>query len=382
MTSDIDKELPPGSGIDEDETIESSDQIHEPFDPTKIRVERSNPTIDLITTRIELSEINLSPDFQRKGGIWTIEAQSRLIESILIRIPLPAFYVDATDENCWLVVDGLQRLTTLEDFIVNQSFALRGLEFLKEWEGYVFNDLPRGFQRRIKETEVTIFSIQAGTPEEVKFNIFKRINTGGLPLSAQEIRNALNGDRVRNFLLKLVKSNEFLRATNSSIKDKRMADRECALRFLTFKYRKPSDYSKNDFDSFLNQVMRDLNDESVIDDVKLLELENDFYRAMDYSRKILGSWAFRKYYGEGYRLSPINKALFESWSVNLAEIEPSNFEKLLKNKHSVLSGFHNLLNSDSEFLKAISQATGSPYSVRTRFKCIKNLLNDSCAQND
>ena len=110
-TTSIDEsapELPPGSGSDAEETIESADEIHDPFDPTLIRVERENQTIDLLVKRIRHNEINLSPDFQRKGGIWTDEAQSRLIESILIRIPLPAFYVDATDEDSWLVVDGLQ----------------------------------------------------------------------------------------------------------------------------------------------------------------------------------------------------------------------------------------------------------------------------------
>ena len=373
MQSDIDKELPPGSGIDEEETIESLEEIKDPFDPTKIRVEKNNPTIELITRRISHDEINLSPDFQRKGGIWTIEAQSRLIESILISIPLPAFYVDASNDDRWLVVDGLQRLTTLKNFIIDQSFALKGMEFLEEKEGYTFNDLPRAFKRRIEEAEITIFSIQAGTPEEVKFNIFKRINTGGLPLSAQEIRNALNGDRVRQFLIKLVKSEQFKLATNNSIKDKRMADRECVLRFLAFTLRESSKYSENDFDGFLHQVMRDLNNPEVIDDEKLSTLEDDFNRAMDYARKLLGKWAFRKYWGEGYRLSPINKALFESWSVNFAYLSTEEFAILL-NKNELLNAFSLRINRDSDFSNSISQSTGSPASVRKRFKAIREII--------
>lgn len=96
-----------GTGVElEDTSVE--EQMIEPFDPSLIRVNTKPMTIDLLRLRIEYSELDLAPDFQRKGGIWKDEAQSRLIESMLIRIPLPAFYMDATNDEKWLVVDGLQ----------------------------------------------------------------------------------------------------------------------------------------------------------------------------------------------------------------------------------------------------------------------------------
>ena len=373
-------DLPPGSGVDDDETIESADEIHDPFDPTLIRVERENPTIDLLVKRIRHDEINLSPDFQRKGGIWTDDAQSRLIESILIRIPLPAFYVDATNEDSWLVVDGLQRLTALKRFIVEQSLALHGLEFLHQWEGKRFTELPRSLQRRIEETGVTIFAIQKGTPEEVKFNIFKRINTGGLPLSPQEIRNALNGARVRQFILKLVQSQEFKLATSSSIKDKRMADRECVTRFLAFMLRDPSDYNRKDFDAFLNRIMSDIDNPSVISDSRLLELEIHFYAAMDRARLVFDRYAFRKFYGTQYRLMPINKAIFESWSVNLARLSQQQAESLIAQKGRVREEFAQLMRNNT-FAQDVSQGTGSPPRVRRRFSAIKKLIEGVLAEH-
>jgi hypothetical protein len=108
----------------------SGEDISEPFDPSLIRVETRSMTVDLMMSRITEGEVDLSPGFQRKAGIWTPGAQSRLIESMLIRIPLPAFYVDGTNDDRWLVVDGLQRLTTLKRFVIDKTLALAGLEFL------------------------------------------------------------------------------------------------------------------------------------------------------------------------------------------------------------------------------------------------------------
>jgi hypothetical protein len=243
----------------ESEEIGTDESITEPFDPTLIRVSSKVSTIDLLVSRLQKGEFNLAPDFQRKGGIWSLGAQGRLVESLLIRIPLPAFYIDASDDDKWVVVDGLQRLTTLKNFIVDKTLRLTDLEFLKALTGKKYDELPRNFQRRIDETQVTLYLIEPGTPQEVKFNIFKRINTGGLPLSAQEIRHALNQGQVTRFLKELAESREFLKATTNSIRDDRMGDKEFVLRFLAFSIVPYTEYRSKDFDSFLNDRMADIN---------------------------------------------------------------------------------------------------------------------------
>ena len=183
-----------GDGVEEEQLEDEADTaaIDDPFDPTTIRITTKQPTVDLVVDRMRHEEIDLQPDFQRGDNVWPIRTRSRLIESLLLRIPLPVFYMAADRNDNWKVVDGLQRLSTLRDFVLNKKLRLRGLEYLTQFDGNSFDDLPRPMQRRITETQLSCHVIEPGTPPEVMYNVFKRINTEGRPLVAQEIRHALN----------------------------------------------------------------------------------------------------------------------------------------------------------------------------------------------
>ncbi len=366
--SDEDTDIDDGTGIEP----EKDESITEPFDPALIRVDTRPMTIDLLLSRIQYGELDLAPDFQRMAGIWNDEAKSRLIESILIRIPLPAFYMDATNDEKWVVIDGLQRLTTLKRFVIDKELRLCGLEFLKQLIGKTYAEIPRNFQRRIAETQVTVYLIEKGTPPEVKFNIFRRINTGGLPLSLQEIRHALNQGNATRFLPKLAKSDEFKRATNNGIRDKRMADREFVLRFIAFTITPYSKYESQEFDSFLSDAMAIINRMS---DSELENIEYQFRRSMMAAFDIFEKDAFRKRYKVDARRSLLNKALFEAWSVNLNKLDDNQLQCLKERKEELKEGFIALMN-DRSFDSAISQGTGDINKVKRRFSAIEQLIKD------
>jgi len=376
----VDRKLSEESGVEYegDDSQPFEENGVQPFDPTLIRIETRTVTIDGMIKRIANDEINLHPDFQRMGGIWNDVVQSRLIESLLIRIPLPAFYMDATDDDKWLVIDGLQRLTTLKRFIMEKSLKLQKLEFWgNEYNGKTFDGLPRSLQRRIEETQLTLYLVQKGTPHKVKFNIFKRINTGGVPLSGQEIRHALNLGHSTELVEELAKSNEFQRATDGSVSPMRMVDRECVLRFVAFKLKDPSDYTtRDDLDSFLNDRMQEINEQGKQRPAFLDELRTSFKRAMNSAHDLFGNRAFRKIDKRTNRRSPISKALFEAWSVNLDKLSDEEIKRLVRRKAQLEKKFLTLLD-DPEFGIAISYSTGDARRVKLRFGQVERIIRET-----
>lgn len=365
---DLGDEVEPELAVDLEDT--GADLITDPFDPREIRIDTKTLTVDLLVRRIKAGEIDLAPEFQREAGLWTKGPMSRLVESILVRIPLPAFYMDATEDDRWLVVDGLQRLTVLKRFMLDQSLVLSELEFLTQLHGSCFADLPRAMQRRIEETQVTVYLIQPGTPPQLKFNIFKRINTGGLPLSPQEIRHALNQGPAAELLKELAEERAFQQVAGRSIRNQRMTDRECALRFLAFTITPYDEYKTSDLDGFLNQQMKALNGMTADERA---ELARRFIRSMEIALSMFGRDAFRKRYNIDDHRKPINKALFEAWSVALDKQSEDAVHLLLQRNDNLRNAFIALMN-DREFDAAISQGTGDPRRVHLRFSEIERLI--------
>jgi Protein of unknown function DUF262 len=353
-----------------------------PYDPSKTVIDTKPMSLDLLVRRLRHDEIDLAPEFQRLGGLWSDERASRLIESILIRIPLSVFYFDASVDKQWLVIDGLQRLTTLKRFIIDSSLQLQRLEYLKHLEGKTFGELPRDLQRRIEETQVTVHLIQPGTPPDVKYNIFRRINTGGLVLTPQEIRHAMNrGGPANQFLLELAQMLEFLLATGDSVPIERMEDRELVLRFIAFSHTPYLEYGRKvrldsleaeeNLDLFLTRHMTFLNQASK---EQLDQIRMKFRHAMRLAYGIFGDDAFRKRYEPTGRRNPLNKALFDAWSTVLGALPRESGLLLIERSEHIKQEFRTALKADRFFDQSVTQGTGDPRKVAKRFQTIEGIV--------
>lgn len=366
----------------EDEEDGTLSFMEKPFNPKDIDIISRTMSLDNIIKRLQENEIDLAPDFQRSMNLWEAKKQSQLIESILINFPLPAFYFDGTDKNKWLVVDGLQRLSTIQNFVVEKDekkrLRLTGLEFLDKLKGSTFDDLPRALQRQIEEAQIVAYIINPGTPEEVKFNIFKRINTGGLVLAPQEIRHALNQGVPAKLIAELASFKEFKEATQYVIPSSRMLDREFITRFVSFYINDANDY-KPDLDNFLNKSMADI---KKLTEVEKDKLKTDFKEAMILAKKIFERFAFRKVFNVNDRRKPINKALFEVWSVSLAKLSDDERKIISKKAKLVFKSFIEIMNKEKQFEPAITSATGDKTRVAFRFNTIQTLLKKIIHDND
>jgi hypothetical protein len=187
----------------EPEETEGDEPIVKPWDPKRIRITTKNFTIREIFTQIQEGDLDLAPDFQR-SFVWKIRQQIRLIESLLLGIPLPAFYFNQDSLGSHQVVDGVQRLTTVKLFMTDQlELHEQHLEYLKSLGGLGYSTLDPATRRRFAGTQIVAHVIEPQTPDEIKYDIFNRVNTGGSPLTAQEIRHCMSKQRSRNFLKSL-----------------------------------------------------------------------------------------------------------------------------------------------------------------------------------
>lgn len=359
---------------EQDDDHSENEDIISPFAPKDIKIVVEPKTIDHLVARLRYDEIDMNTEFQRKGNLWKPDVQSRLIESILLRLPLPPFYFDASDDNKWLVVDGLQRLWSIRNFIINSErkqspLELIGLEILTDYsgKGITFDKLNRTMQRRILETHITTYLIQPGTPKEVKYNVFRRINTGGLGLNSMEIRNALNQGKPSDFLRDLSEDEDLKSILR--LQDKRMEDRELLLRAYAFTNKGYNLYEKP-LSTFLDKAMESLGNKT---EVELNKLRSGIIDAIFFQVELFGKHIFSRSISGSPNRVKLNSALFEVWVSEVIKLNKKQKTKVLENKAALILDYSQLFKIE-DFVRSVATSTASKAAVKTRFESIATLL--------
>lgn len=351
----------------------STEEITKPFNPNEIDVYISTVNLGSLIDQLENDEIDLQPDFQRVTDVWDNVKKSRLIESILLGLPLPSFYFSEDPVSQKLsIIDGLQRICAIRDFVLEKEnpLKLEGLQFLKNFDGFTFSQLARPEVKRIKSLKITMNTLRKGTPVDVKYIIFQRVNTAGVPLTPQEMRHALNQGPAAIFIKELADMESFKKATNYSVESKRMQDRDFVNRFIAF-FIGYQDYM-GDLDMFLNDKMGELNKmtSEQRDDIRV-----SFDKAMKCCYEIFKKDTFRKRYKQEDRRKPISKSVYDTLSVNIAWLSDEERKLLLKNTEAFKAGMIRLFN-DKKFDFSITTGTGKKYNVDLRFTMVKSLIKE------
>jgi hypothetical protein len=382
-----DEEASARDTVDDEDTGRSETDV-KPWDPGKIRITTKNFSLRDVVDQISEDEIDLSPDFQR-DYVWKQRQRTRLVESILLGIPLPAFYFNQSTDGTYQVVDGVQRLSTISLFMRgDHKLEQADLEYLRNLGGQTYSQLEPAALRRFRSTQIVVHVIEAQTPDDVKYDIFSRVNTSGSPLSAQEIRHAMSKARSRDFLKALSELPEFDNATGSHywrrdlaaeggwVRDSgRMTNRELALRFCAFRHYSDEDYRRHQsLDAFLVEYTRRLDARSEygssINDADLERLRADFERAMNNAYQVLGKAAFRRWPPGQRRRGPINRAVFESQAIALSEYP---LDRLLPLKTEIEAAFREAFNDES-YARAVTVGTGDPKAVERRLSRTRAIL--------
>lgn len=355
---DIATEEPEGLGDNND--VLSSDDY--PIDTLLIRHE--NRTVYEVVRRIGQNAYIMDPEFQR-DFIWPEDKQSKLIESVLMRIPLPVFYLAEDDQGRMVVVDGLQRLSTFKRFVDGElCLSIPGKDELNNKR---FNDLSPKLQNRVEDCNLIFYIMDAKVPGRARLDIFERVNSGA-PLTRQQMRNSLYMGEATRFLKTEALTEIFLQATGRSLNWRTMRDREFVNRFCAFQLLPVEEY-KGDMDEFLAQGLKKMNGLKLEDRSRL---STEFRRSLTNNYKVFGIHAFRKHDEGQEKRSVLNASLWDVMSTGLSRYP----EEVVESRAEALRYAFYLLMDDEEFIRSITYSTNSTRRIRYRFRIANAMFEE------
>lgn len=340
-----------------------------------VRTQNIEYDLETLVKKIQKNVIKLNPEYQRKHR-WSDAFSSRLIESLILNIPIPIVYIsqdidvdDEIEEDVarYSVIDGQQRLTAIYNFFKNK-YALEDMEVLNELNGLKYNELPPFLIRRLEERSIKCLRIDSTIDTQVKYDIFERLNSGSVKLEAQELRNATCRGPFKTMIKDLSKTADFVELCNlnpDSDKVKKMEDEELVLRFFALSYNEGYKEYKGKFKNFLTSKMNDFN---LLETVELEKMKTSFTNVFSKIKATFGSKPFQKYRSENGELSLMsnfNAAVYDSVIVAVNN-NLSSTKGTSENLHSL---FH-----DKDFFASIEGSVNDSKKITTRIDMVSSIL--------
>lgn len=352
------------------------------FDPSKLKVEVKNTTIGALCDMLRNNMIDLQPDFQRHPNLWTAMEKSRLIESLLLGIPIPSMYFcENAAEKKWVVIDGLQRLCALRDFIASGKMRLKGLQLLRDkYEGHCWEDLSYFEQLTVTMRDVTLNVISGDASTEAMYIIFQRINSKSTVLRPAEIRHALYAGQAMDMVRRMAESEEFREATGGKVSARRMLDLDYASRFLAFHTSGYENYEDNKMDEFIGRALTAVNREW--EKERIEEAEQAFREALSLCHDLLEEDTFRQPLTEKERRNsdiksnPLSIALFEATMCAAARLTAVQRATLMQRK-TLFRKNYSAAFTDQTLIRSLSSGTNKYKSVQTRFLMLENVARQT-----
>ena len=336
-----------------------------------VRTQNIEYDLETLVKKIDKNVIKLNPDYQRRHR-WDNTTASKLIESLILNIPIPLIYISqdvdvdtevGEDIARYSVIDGQQRLTAIQNFFKNE-YALMDLDVLTELNGAYYKDLPSFLIRRLEERTIKCLRIDSTVDHQVKYDIFERLNSGSVKLEAQELRNATCRGPFKELIKKLSKNEIFTQISQLEKDGKRvqkMEDQELVLRFFALIYQDGYLTYKGGFKQFLTDKMNYFNK---LDKLELDKMEDIFINVISLISSEYGEEPFAKYKindeEQFERMSKFNAAVYDTVVISVAK-------KLKNNPNSsiVYEDFMELF-KDKDFFASIEGSVNDVKKLQTR----------------
>ena len=371
-------------------------------DRASLQITKADFTVNSIIDKINRNKVNLRPSYQREY-VWTVRVASKLVESLMLNIPIPTMFFHEVNDGGLEVVDGKQRLTSIWSFINGEfpdgsAFKLKGLDVFAEHNDKTFAQLPADVQERILDHPLNVHTIGRQSQPDFVFEVFERLNMGATQLNEQELRNCIYQGVYTDLLQDLASDPHLLRVCRAKAPHLRMKDRELVLRFFAMRRTGPNGMT-SPIKAWLNEEIRE-NKDMTPSEAEAMRI--DFVETIGLVWDVFGDASFRPvkrdrggrasdavadrsdsaststsaaslglFYRDHFENGEINVAL---WDTVMYAFAGRSEEEIIPNREKIMAAFIKLAGSAAFRKLLVSQ----PKAVVARAEAFGNVMDTIC----